>query len=322
MNRWSERDDSYQDRLSSFLKQKAGMKVVSIYPIKENVYQIKTANGKVYILKGNNSLSVVVQQWRFFKQLNESKHINKFVPFPHGEEWMVWDEKVWTIAPFINGETLHFSSEVDRQQALETVKLFHGLAEGTKIKQPILRHPLYVKWTKRITKLKYTESTMRKSGFSTLYLDLLSTTESRLSHFENFHWFDLEHNAMRNWTWIHGDVASHNFIRDRDGAVHLIDFDLLSLSPLLYDHIQLGQRFLPFIQWDIDQLLGYCSLTNKQDINLWLYGITIPSDLIREWWTFLQKKPSMEKIFYYLDNLSNNWEKRRRFVEAVDRMLL
>lgn len=53
---------------------------------------------------------------------------------------------------------------------------------------------------------------------------------------------------------LHGDVAHHNFLRDKNGKLHLIDFDLISIGPPSFDYLQYANRILPSIDWSLGKL--------------------------------------------------------------------
>src|SRR5690625_6671391 len=90
-------------------------------------------------------------------------------------------------------------------------------------------------------------------------------------------WEKDEKEARLNGEWVHGDVASHNFIQNEQ--TFMIDFDLLRCGSQLYDYIQLGQRCLPHINWDIGDLLAY-DMVSERDVRKWLSAIIMPSDVI------------------------------------------
>ncbi len=56
---------------------------------------------------------------------------------------------------------------------------------------------------------------------------------------------------------IHGDVAHHNFIRGKDEALSLIDFDLIGIAPSYLDLLQYCNRILPSLNWSAPALFSY-----------------------------------------------------------------
>ncbi|WP_170287601.1 phosphotransferase [Aquibacillus halophilus] len=319
MNRKQFRDDSNKNRLCSFLYNQGGLTVNKLSPIKDNVFYLKSDNDE-YILKNNKFSSSIEQQWNFFEKLTFNQS-NKFTCFPNGSQIIEGFGVFWTLSPYISGQSLQYRLHSDREDALITLRKFHKEATDIKIENPKIKTPIYVKWYNRLEKLHQTRHIMEQFGFLYLYEDILRTTKSRLKVLANLDWHSIEKKSVVNWTWTHGDVASHNFLRDNSNIVHLIDFDLLSMSPQIYDHIQLGQRFLPYVNWSLDRLLSYSVYDEQLDFSLWLYGITVPSDIIREWWHFTSRNHSNNKFIWYLNRLSEDWKHRVQFVEEVDIML-
>ena len=104
---------------------------------------------------------------------------------------------------------------------------------------------------------------------------------------------------------IHGDVAHHNFIRGKDEALYLIDFDLIGIAPSYLDLLQYSNRILPFTQLVLP--LPYL-VTNKfqphEYEKFFLTALVFPTDIFREWNHHVQsgavwknkKKAFLEKI--------------------------
>ncbi|MBM7569533.1 phosphotransferase [Aquibacillus albus] len=310
---------SYLSRLSSFLYQEGGLNVIKVKRLKPFVFYIET-DVRQFILKGKRSLHSILQQWDFFNAFN-SKEIGSFVLFPNGKKVISGYGCSWVLIPYFNASPIQYSSEQDRQDALSTIISFHQLSKGVLVENPILIPPIYIKWYNRLDKFKYTRDLMEQYGYLTLYKDILQITKTRLEVFESLDWYSIEKDAVDQNTWVHGDVASHNFMRDEENHIYLIDFDLLALAPNLYDYIQLGQRFLPFIKWNTSKLMEYSVFEKDMDIMVWLSGICVPSDIIREWLHFIRRYKTDHQLKDYLSQLSKYWLQRKEFVENVDFML-
>src|SRR5699024_7598119 len=151
----------------------------------------------------------------------------------------------WTITPFVEGEKLVYAYEKDRQRGIKALRRFHKDAKTVVISSPLKRKLFYVRWRDRLETFKKTKNYFVKHGFTTMYQDIVKTSESQLYNVSKLPWRRLEQQARKKGEWAHGDVAGHNFIYGRD--TFLIDFDLLAATPILYDYIQLGQRFLPYL---------------------------------------------------------------------------
>ncbi|WP_186576286.1 phosphotransferase [Aquibacillus kalidii] len=310
-----------KNRLSSFLWTEAGVNTNWIKPIKTTVFLIQTNAGSKYILKGKKTKEIIDQQWAFFEQYQDRKVI-QYSRFPNNKKVIEGFGYYWTWTPYMKGEALNYDSSVDREDAFNSLQHFHDCAKGIKVDDPLLlKPPLYMKGITRLSKLDKTKSIFEKNGFSELYSDLNSLIQNQLEIFTNLDWYQIEKNAVDNNSWIHGDVAAHNFIRTDEQEIYLIDLDLLTLAPPIYDYIQLGQRFLPFLNWDINQLLKYAHTDNEESLKTWLLGISVPTDLVREWWLFLKRQSSNEEINRYLKQFSYEVSKRIQFVDELERMM-
>src|SRR5699024_143374 len=182
--------------------------------------------------------------------------------------------------------------------------------------RPIKKDLFLVRWEDRLNTFKKTASLFRDNGFEILYKDILQTMAFHLQLAAKLYWEKDEKKARLNGEWVHGDVASHNFIQNEQ--TFMIDFDLLICGSQLYDYIQLGQRFLPYINWDIGELLAY-EMVSERDVKKWLSAIIIPSDVIREWLFFLSHGSLPVK--QYLSQMEKTWSKRHFFLKNAKSML-
>ncbi|WP_176555824.1 phosphotransferase [Virgibacillus ndiopensis] len=316
MNSNSRRDELKINRLSSFLYQEGKVNVANIVPIKANVFLVKTSDGNKVILKKHRKKEDVDQQWDFFDKLSTSIVI-PFRRFPNGKKILISNGYYWTIAPFIEGTKLNYAINDDRKACLATLRAFHERAEDIRVTNPLRRKLFYKRWYKRLQSFKNTRDYFLNYGFENLFKDIVQTTETQLRLVSELPWERLERKAEEKRVWIHGDVASHNFIRSRD--VYMIDFDLLGQSPQIYDYIQLAQRFLPYLDWNLDKLISYRMVEDSQ-LKFWILAMTVPSDVLREWLHFLSRNSTMS-MEEYLTNMENEWIKRQEFLKNAKAML-
>ncbi|MFD1038606.1 hypothetical protein ACFQ3N_09395 [Virgibacillus byunsanensis] len=316
MSNFMRRDDSYNNRLSSFLAKNGELKVSSIKPIKKNVYQINTLKDKWLILKIHRNREVVEQQWQFFDNIRDPL-IASFQKFPNGNKLLSDRGVHCTITPFIRGTKLNYKNEADRIEVVNTIQRFHKKATTIYVSKPIKKDLFYRRWYKRLLLFMKTEHIFHEYGYIHLYEDIVQTTKIYLQLIARFSWENYQSQAEKNGTWIHGDVASHNFIKSEH--VYMIDFDLLSQTSQLYDFIQLGQRFLPYLDWNLDALLSYQMVSGKE-VKRWLVAIAVPSDFLREWLHFLHNQPS-SSFQHYLSKLDAEWSKRQIFLKKLKLVL-
>jgi len=308
--------DEMITRLSSFLFKEGELRITKISGIKAHVLLIETKDSHKYILKKHTNRAVLMQQWNFFKVISNGLVI-PFHPFPNGREYLTYKNHYYTIAPYIHGKKLNYKHADDRKSAVNTLKHFHEKAKNIYMKGHVERKHFLEKWHHRFQAFKQTEPLFRKHGYKYLFADIVHTTDLQLNRLAQFPWHHLEKNARRKGTWVHGDVASHNFIRSTQ-KTFLIDFDLLHCTTQLYDLIQLGQRFLPYENWEIDELTKY-NMVQEEQIKIWTYAVAVPSDLFREWLYFLKKKPA--SVANYLISLDQSWVNRRYFFKSIEKVI-
>ena len=304
------RDDQRINRLSSFLHWEGSLEAKKIHPIKRNIYYIEASSGDKYVLKGHSNTSNMRQQWDFFERIR-SKGVVPFVRYPNGKkEISTGTNFSWTLAPYVSGRKLNYEVEEDRRRAVVFLKKFHADASQIFVKNMLRKQLFYKRWHARLYKFSETEQIFERNGYKALYNDIILLMKKYLEIVENYPWYKDQLNAERNGLWVHGDVASHNFIQNE--KTFIIDFDLLHCSPQIYDYIQLGQRFLPHINWDVESLLGY-NMVEDGELDKYLNSIFIPSDLIREWLHFLTRK-RLVSVEDYMEKMEIEWIKRKEFL--------
>ena len=313
-----DRDDIFYNRLSSFLFRKGRLDTKKISTLKPRVYYVETFNNGLLVLKAHKSKESVAQQWSFFNKIKgRGSNSVLFKLFPNGKEVIECNTYIWTISPYMSGKKVNYRSSEERRSVVAALKKFHKCATGIKIK-PMKKNTLITeRWYNRLNTFKKTEYIFIENGFENLYMDIVHLTEKYLLKLSRLPWSISEMKAIERGTWIHGDVASHNFIINKQ--IYLIDFDLLACRPQIYDFIQLSQRFLPYIQWNLDSLLAY-EMTNSENMRRFLLGTLLPTDVIREWIYFISHK-SNQAILNYLVKMDLKWEKRKIFSQRADIVL-
>lgn len=315
MNKIGKRDE-FNDRLSSFLFKKGNLEFNEISIIKPHVFYIKTITGDKLILKKHRKKENVVQQWDFFEQLNES-NVVPFISYPNGQKIISTKNYYWTITPYIRGDKLNYERSDDRDTAVKSLQNFHDRASHIYVAHPIEKDNIFIRWYHRLLSFKKTEAIFKEHDFEPLYKDIVEMTLLHLQLMAHFPWDLSDERAMNKGLWIHGDVASHNFIQGKD--TYLIDFDLLQCTSQIYDYIQLGQRFLPYLNWNLEELLSH-QIVKDSDLEAWLSAMLIPSDLLREWLYFVYKGKT-GAIYNYLCDMEKAWIKRRYFWKNAKSML-
>ncbi|QTM99943.1 phosphotransferase [Sediminibacillus dalangtanensis] len=321
MNKLALRDEAFQARLSSFLQKRALLCPEKLRFLKHAVFVLRDDSGQKYILKGIKQRASVQQQLDF-QTVYPDSDIVRFVHFPNGEFFLYEYGYHWLLMPYREGQSLQFANKQDRETAVEVLRNFHLAARGIKVADPVIRPPLVYKWENRLHRFSKTRFLFEAAGKDSLASEIIDTTASLLERLrKDIDWYTMEKTAVDRRSWTHGDVASHNFLRTNSSAVNIIDFDLLSLAPESYDWIQLGQRFLPYVNHDIKQLCSSLFSEKEEEIDFILRSVGTPVDLIREWLLFSRRKPSWNQLFDYVSHLEEKWKQRVKFVKDVEIVL-
>ncbi|QSS99090.1 phosphotransferase [Pontibacillus sp. ALD_SL1] len=298
----------------SFFEEKAGLIIRNFKVIKPHVLLVSTASGS-FILKRYSSVHSVSQQWGLFTGLPKDSPVIPFSPFPSGD-FYIRDEygSTWTLAPYVyRCEALSYKRKWDREAACDVLNQFHQKAKGVKVKSVIVKQPLYIHWRKRFRLFENHYYVFRRHGYGGLFDSLCQVSEKAYNQFVKLDWYSLENRGVNEFSWVHGDVAAHNFLKTEHNKVYLIDFDLASQSPRVYDWIQIAQRFLPFIE-DREEIACIERKLSQEEVPFFRLGLAIPASLVREWNTFMASYPSSEEVLYYLQVLNGRWHKQLTFV--------
>ncbi|MFB1051651.1 phosphotransferase [Paraliobacillus sp. JSM ZJ581] len=314
------RDDSMLNRLATFLTNQACLSIQSIRLIKPSIYLIKDEQNQQFILKGYRKLEIIDKQWALFDQLDLS-FVIPFCYFPNQKKYVTWGGYYWTLQKFYATRKLDYYNKIDRDHAWKVMKQFHKETDGITLSDQPHSTAFVSKWKSRLAKWKQSKDLMHHFGYQNVYQEIEKQLVESIAWFVSINKPVIEKQPLFQKNWIHGDVASHNFLSDNKGNVYLIDFDLLSPSPSIYDEIQLGQRFLPYINHDFNQLYTYIEPVTEQAYELFCVALTMPTDFVREWWYFVIKTKEMADISNYLVDFQLSWEERKQFVETINKEL-
>ncbi|WP_240339631.1 phosphotransferase [Halobacillus ihumii] len=311
--------DSFTDRLFNWLYTVAAMNISYHSTIKPKIYKAYY-NGKPVLIKGYRRSRVLTQQIRFFNSWYDAEEMAAIpVPFPDGsytKNNFGWE---WGIFKWIEGRHADFKLEEDRLKTYSIMRQFHRSTQGISMVS-IPRDPLYIKWGHRLKQFEDTKDVFMTHRKKTLYDEIQITMTKQLARFTDHPWGELEERSWRKHLWLHGDVAHHNFIIDAHYNVKIIDFDLLYNGPKIYDDIQLAQRFLPHMEACKSD---FFKLFKKvEHPRLWLQGVLVPADLLREWlYGYRKCLEEGTSVSAHLNKLDHAWQRRKKFVRYTEYML-
>ncbi|MCP3025552.1 aminoglycoside phosphotransferase family protein [Halobacillus sp. A5] len=313
------RGDSYTDRLFHWLEVRKNLRVEKVAEIKPKIFKVM-AGGNCYLLKGYRRSNILDQQLEFFKKWNRAADLAAIpAVFPTGERTVSKLGCEWGLFHWVNGRHAEFGLEEDRLKVYNCLRQFHRSTKGVQVLS-VPRDPLYLKWKRRLQQFEETKDVFITHHQQNFYNEVFSTTERLLNEFALHPWGEIEHSAWERQQWLHGDVAHHNFLIDTEGKVKMIDFDLLHVGPRLYDEIQLAHRYLPFLEHEKASFLQL--FRQVEDPRMWLKGVLVPADLIREWlYGYNKYRKGDGTLISHMNKFETAWNRRKPFVRYTEFML-
>lgn len=296
--------DDIQYRLFPLLEAEYGVCVKHMTIIKPHVWIIDSDRGN-WILKKYPSFFEASRQQMFIRLLKKAQ----FQAAPSIEGMVLFQSAYWTLQTYIpSSRTFTFADEEDRNAGILLLKEYHSCSPQL-LHHPFLttmipRYPLYEKWKQRYQLFLYYLPAMKRIMVNEELSFMLQCAQYFFEQFPKFfHSFTLEENAV-----IHGDVASHNFLRTEQGTTYLIDYDLIAVAPPSIDYLQYANRILPHVQWSLAYLERWAAFQSLLAKPWFLVALLFPADFMREC-RFLVRR---NKPFSLPD-----FERRKQFVQKI-----
>lgn len=171
-----------------------------------------------------------------------------------------------------------FKNRTDRSNGLYLLENLHRTSQ-TLIKPSMF--PIFNQYNKWLSRLKEFQNNwpifIKTAEFTILdrYLEMANWSLTSMEKYQNHYDAEIQ-------TIIHGDVAHHNFLRNQENRLFLIDFDLAAISPAISDYLQYAHRILPLINWKVDSLFDLSPMKTYENHPWFLAGLAYPSDVFRE----------------------------------------
>jgi thiamine kinase-like enzyme len=123
---------------------------------------------------------------------------------------------------------------------------------------------------------------------------------------------------------LHGDVAHHNFLRNKAGNLQLIDFDLISIGPNSLDYLQYANRILPYMDWSFNQLSQMKQIQSFLNEKAFLYALAFPADIFREWNRIIREQTYKDhtKFKQVMEMTIGQFYLRKQFIDQVKNLIL
>lgn len=315
--------DDYYNRLLSYFKQQFKEPIVKMVQIRDSVYIVKTKQN-TYVVKGYSKHKKLILQETFTATLRQEGFDQTYLFIPDiVKETLFFEGEYFGCMEYLepNPKSFTFYSHRNRTEGLKLLEEFHTVTASfvSRYKTLLSSSDLQAKWTERLKTFKKNYSQIRHYLNEQYLNELLEWAQWSLNGMEENESFFFK----KPYVILHGDVAHHNFLRDRAGTLHLIDFDLIHIGPKCIDLLQYANRILPSIDWSIDQLLKYKQIAELLKERGFLYALAFPTDIFREWNRILreQKYAHPHHFNYVIELTVNQFFLRRKFVESLKMLM-
>ena len=316
-------DDSYHDRLLSYLNESLPFQIIEISRIKDQVYKVK-AKDLQFVLKEFPSYKRLKIQEAFTNSLKKNGFRNTYSFYSFSDKKaLCLQKKYYGCLEYIHkaNEPFRFDTKENCREGLQLLNQFHQTTMKLQGSYNTILPTFHLveKWEERSTLFKRN-------------LPLISFFLEREIITELFTWVEWSLSGLRQEkdtleklpkVILHGDVAHHNFMRTSKGDLFLIDFDLISIGPEIADYLQYANRILPFLNWSLTELDTFEPFQPLLNQKVFLYGLAFPSDILREWNRLVKEHTfhQMRKVRPIVELTLNQFEKRKSFMKELESKL-
>jgi thiamine kinase-like enzyme len=311
-------DDSFCNRLLSYLRQILPFPIKKISPIRNNVMLIDTGQG-LYVVKGYPSYQRLKVQEAFTSSLKKEgfdsacsfETVSSAQPLYDGRHYY------GVMKYIVPGVPFSYDNEDDRSAGLALLGRYHQTAAkiAGRYERVLPRYSQIEKWRERAALFLSNQPVVKFFVQKEMMQELMGWADWSIKGMER----EAEFFAAESETVLHGDVAHHNFLRDEGGKVHLIDFDLVSIGAVCMDYLQYANRILPFIGWSAEELAKYDVMASYLNKKGFIYALAFPSDIFREWNRLVRERTYSNpyKTRQVLDMTAGQFTERKAFITEL-----
>ncbi|MEO2074598.1 MAG: phosphotransferase [Bacillus sp. (in: firmicutes)] len=316
-------DDDYLNRLFSYFQLQFYEKIIQFVPLRKTVFFLKTEEN-TYIIKGYSTNSRLRLQEVFTDTLKKEGFTKTYSYLtPLVKEQLFFEGTYFGCIQYIPPHKTAFTyhTERNRQEGLDLLEQYHQTTRlfVGRYRTLLSKGHLLEKWLERLnqftTNLPYLKHFIKEP----ILMEMVSWAKWALAGMEQrYHQFYKEPIVI-----LHGDVAHHNFLRDFQGQLHLIDFDLISIGPPAFDYLQYANRILPFMDWSLEKLEKMHQMKKYLHEEAFLYALAYPADIFREWNRLIREKSYTDsvKIKQVVDLSTKQFYARKRFVDQLQEIV-
>ena len=316
------RDDFFNNRLFSYLSKELNLKIEGIQQMRGNVFLLKSSRKK-FILKGFNDLRKLKVQETFSSSLRKSGFEHSYCFHSLSDHPLYFENEYYGCMEYIepHPKPFHYKLSSDRLEGIDLLHKFHAKTTNLAPSYVTLlpKTDLAKKWHQRKNEFAHNLHVINYHISKAMTDELMSWADFSLTGYTRLK----KHLDTDEPVILHGDVAHHNFLRSKEGKLHLIDFDLISIGSSSCDMLQYANRILPFLNWRLDLLAEIQHLNQWLNNDAFLFGLLYPADLFREWNRLLREGPGV-KIYRtpsIVEMTINQFHQRVKFHDDIIRLL-
>jgi hypothetical protein len=315
--------DDYFNRLLSYFNQQFKEAIMNMIKIRESVFFIETEK-KRYIVKGYSSDRKLKLQESFTATLRNEGFTKSYLYLQSPiKEPLIFEGKYFGCMEYLkpNKKIFTFRTFKNRMEGLDLLEEFHQKTVDIvpMYKTLLPTYHIQEKWSERSKLFSKNIPLMRYMLKEPFLNEMLEWADWSLKGMkENSGFFQKDPPVI-----LHGDVAHHNFLRDSEGILNLIDFDLISIGSVCNDLLQYSNRVLPFLDWSIEFLEHHAQIQKYLKDEAFLYALAFPADLFREWNRLIREKTVSNSYKYnqVMELTLDQFYLRRQFVKKLKKRI-
>lgn len=281
------------------------------WKVKEHVWKLENDSG-VYSVKKYHSFEML-QKVRYIHEALTAIQFSHMVPVLSSN-----DSSHFVQHWLVGAKAMNFSKRCDR---IDSLAALHALHETNKeiswTKSPYLHpYPLHTKWQHRLERFRDIQSFCESYLSKKLIAELLFYAENAFALLQK------QKQSFEAMTLLHGDVVHHNILRDDNGHIRLIDFDLACIGSPSIELALWTHRVLPQIDYDLSFLMDEQPLLQKMD-KTELHMLLFPNEVLREWihlslQSVEKQRFAIHKLVSFTEQALSYWPKLWYDVERIN----
>lgn len=278
--------------------------------INSNVWKLER-DGQFYSVKKYDFASSVLK----VKTIHETL---RSLAFPHIVPVLPSEHHLTFMQPWLEGaKSVNFKKRADRTDSLAALTALHET--NSMINWPgepyLYPYRLLSKWEDRITRFQTIRELCEPYIGKENVDEVLFYATNALNIIRKTYSYQLDE------TLLHGDVVHHNILRDKEGVIRFIDFDLACTGPAGTEIALWIHRVLPQIDYDLEFLVN--EQPSLQDLDYFSKTLLLyPNEVLREWLHFFtlsekSQEKQVKKLIPFTTSALSHWPKLWYNVERM-----